>query len=286
MTRDHLKALIKLALTEDIGSGDITSQAIIPKTKRAKAIIKAKQDFIVCGLDIVEQVLKTKEKTIVFEKIRNDGDPVTKGDILATVEGKALTLLACERTALNFLQRLSGIATTTKMYTDHLKNYNTQLLDTRKTTPGFRALEKYAVKTGFGENHRLGLYDMVLIKDNHIKVAGSITACVEKVKKNIKAQIKIEVECETFDEVKEALKNPIDMIMFDNMSYDEMEIAVKWVKEHNAKNKTAITTEASGGVTLENIEEIAKTGVDYVSVGSALTLSAKAVDISMKIVVE
>lgn len=283
---DNLKELIKLAFLEDVGKGDITSQAIIPKTKQASALIIAKQEGILCGIDVAEEVFKIRDKKIKFIKEKNDGDSIKKGDVIAKVDGKALALLACERIVLNFLQHLSGVATTANAYVIATKKYPVKILDTRKTLPGFRALEKYAVKTGGAENHRLGLHDMVLIKDNHIKVAGSITAAVERVKKNNKIKTKIEVECKSFDEVKEALKNEIDMIMFDNMSYDEMEIAVGWVKEHNKKTNAAITTEASGGVMLENIKEIAKTGVDYISIGSALTLSAKALDISMKIVVE
>lgn len=282
---ENLKELIKLAFIEDVGTGDVTSQAIIPNTRQASALIIAKQDGILCGIDVADEVFKTKDKKIVVHKIKKDGDAIKQGDIIAKVDGKALALLACERIVLNFLQHLSGVATTANMYVAATRKYSVKILDTRKTLPGFRALEKYAVKTGGAENHRHGLYDLVLIKDNHIKVAGSITEAVGRVKKSNWAA-KIEVECKTFVEVKEALNNEIDIIMFDNMSYNEMEITVGLVKEHNKRTGAAITTEASGGVMLENIEEIARTGVDYISIGSALTLSAKALDIAMKIVVE
>ena len=185
------------------------------------------------------------------------------------------------------MQHLSGIATKTSEYTKLLKETKTQLLDTRKTIPGYRSLEKYAVKIGGGKNHRMGLYDQVLIKENHIKVAGSIKKCVEMVEEKVKNKnIKVEVECETITEVKEALTTEADIIMLDNMSSEEMKTAVELVKEHNKESKKKVSTEASGGINLENIQDIAKTGVDFISIGSALTLSAKAVDIAMEIILE
>jgi nicotinate-nucleotide pyrophosphorylase (carboxylating) len=283
----NLKDLIKIALDEDIQKGDITSESIIPQTKKAKAIIKAKEDFILCGIDVANLVFKTKDASIIFKKERNDGDQIKEGEVIATIEGDAITLLSCERIALNFLQHLSGIATKTKTYTQLLKGTKTQLLDTRKTIPGYRALEKYAVKVGGGTNHRMGLYDQILIKENHIIVAGSIQKCVEAVEEKVKNKsIKIEVECETIAEVKEALTTETDIIMLDNMSTNEMKTAVELVQKHNEESKKKVSTEASGGINLENIQHIAETGVDFISIGSALTLSAKAVDIAMEIVFE
>ncbi len=273
-----VKAIIKIALEEDIGKGDITTNSTIKKTAKAKALIRIKEQGVLCGIEVAEQVFKEHDKKIKFTKTKNDGDILEKGDIVAKVEGNARSILSCERIALNFLQRLSGVATTTKQYTEILKQYKTKLLDTRKTIPCYRLLEKYAVKTGGGVNHRIGLYDMYLIKDNHIKSCGSIGKAITKAIKDKKIKkTKIEVETKNIDEVKEALMHDIDVIMLDNMSFDEIEIAVSLIKKANNK----IKTEASGGININNIEEFAKIGVNFVSIGTALTLSSKAIDFSL-----
>ena len=222
------------------------------------------------------------DKKIKFNTEKKDGDIIRKDDIIAQVQGNARSILKAERVALNFLQHLSGISTQAFKFNKLASTYKAKVLDTRKTTPGWRTLEKYAVKTGNGVNHRFGLYDMVLIKDNHIAVAGSIKKAIVAAKKKRKRGVKIEVEIKTLDQVKEAIKEKPDIVMLDNLSLDEMEIAIDWIRKHDKK----IKIEASGNVTLESVEEIAKTGVDFISVGSALTLSSPALDISLDIEIE
>lgn len=271
--------ILKQALEEDIGKGDMTSEAIIPPRKKAKAVIIAKQAGVICGIFFAQEVFKKVDKTISFKTDLKDGAVVQKDDIIAEIEGSARSILTAERTALNFLQHLSGIASAAFKFNKLASLHKAKVLDTRKTTPGWRKLEKYAVSVGGGENHRMGLYDMILIKDNHITVAGSIKKAIAAAKKKCKKGIKIEVEVKELDQVKEAVKEKPDIIMLDNLSLDEMDIAVDWIRKHD-KN---IKIEASGNVSLESIEEIAKTGVDYISVGSALTLSAPAMDISLDV---
>jgi nicotinate-nucleotide pyrophosphorylase (carboxylating) len=271
--------ILKKALEEDIGKGDITSEAIVPPRKTATALVKAKQNGVLCGIYFAQEVFKAVDKKIKFKTEKKDGDIIRKDDIIAEVTGNARSILKAERVALNFLQHLSGISTQAFKLNKLASVYKAKVLDTRKTTPGWRTLEKYAVKTGQGENHRFGLYDMILIKDNHITVAGSIKKAISLAKKKRKKGVKIEVEVKTLSQVKEAIKEKPDIIMLDNLSLDEMEIAVDWIRKHDKK----IKIEASGNVTLESVEEIAKTGVDYISVGSALTLSADALDISLDV---
>jgi nicotinate-nucleotide pyrophosphorylase (carboxylating) len=270
-----MRELIKLAIEEDIGTGDVTSNNIIPETKQAEAIILAKADGIICGLDIAEEIYKELNKEIKFEKKVKDGDNVKAGDYIALIKGNARAILSGERIVLNLLSHLSGVSTQTRKYVDKIKDYKTKILDTRKTLPGFRKLQKYAVKTGGAENHRIGLYDMVMIKDNHIKVAGSITNAVNAIKDKIPKDMDVEVETETLEEVQEALEAGIDWIMLDNMSIENLKKAIELI---NGKAKT----EASGGVNINNIKEVAATGVDYISIG-ALTHSVKELDLSMNI---
>lgn len=280
--KKELNKIINNALKEDIGKGDITTNLIIPKNQKGRAFFIAKEDGIISGIFVTKEILKKLDKKIIFKSFIKDGQRVKKGDIIAEVKGSLRALLAGERTALNFLQRMSGIATITATYVEQLKGTKAKILDTRKTAPCLRMLDKYAVKIGGGTNHRFGLYDMVLIKDNHIKAAKSITNAVKKIRKGFdkqllrkKKKIKIEVETSNLDEVREALTNKVDIIMLDNMPIDMIREAVKLI---NGKAKV----EASGNVNIDNVHEIALTGVDFISVG-ALTHSVKALDISMKI---
>jgi len=272
---EDVKPLIEFAFKEDIGEGDITTNSIVPDDLITKASMKAKSSGVIAGLGIAEYVFRLLDKDIVWKPLVNDGDYVEKGQIILEIKGSYRALLTGERTALNFLQRMSGIATATAKYVEAVKNYDTEILDTRKTVPGLRLLDKYAVKMGGGTNHRIGLYDMVLIKDNHIKVAGGIKNAVAQVRKSAGDNIKIEVETTNLSEVREALEMKVDMIMLDNMTNQLMSEAVKMI---NRKAKV----EASGNMTLERIREVAETGVDFISIG-ALTHSVKAMDISMNI---
>lgn len=267
--------LIDLAIDEDIASGDVTTDSIIPESTAAVATMTAKADGVISGLPIVEKVFRRFQKDIVFKPRVHDGDSVCKGDVILRVEGSYPALLKAERTALNFFQRMSGIATETARYVAELKGTHTRLLDTRKTAPGMRVTDKMAVRDGGGTNHRMGLYDMAMIKDNHIKMAGSIALAVEQVRSRIPSGIKVEVEASNLDEVKEALDARADIIMLDNMSVPMMRDAVNII---GGRAKT----EASGNMTLGRLREVAETGVDYISVG-ALTHTVKALDISMNI---
>lgn len=272
---EEVKPLIEYAFKEDIGTGDITTNSIIPGDLITKASMKAKTPGVIAGLSVAEYVFRLLDPNITWEPLVADGDFVEKGRIILNIKGSFRALLTGERTALNFLQRMSGIATETAKYTAVLKNTSTQILDTRKTVPGLRLLDKYAVRMGGGTNHRIGLYDMVLIKDNHIKVAGGISNAVEQVRKTAGTGIKIEVETTNMEEVQEALEMKVDMIMLDNMTNQMMSEAVKKINK-NAK------VEASGNMTLERVKDVAETGVDFISIG-ALTHSVKAMDISMNI---
>jgi nicotinate-nucleotide pyrophosphorylase (carboxylating) len=271
----EVKPLIEFAFKEDIGTGDITTNSIIPDDLITKASMKAKAPGIIAGLNVAEYVFHLLDKNIIWEPLVSDGDRVEKGQIIVKIKGSYRALLTGERTALNFLQRMSGIATSTYRYVEAVKNFHTEILDTRKTVPGLRLLDKYAVKMGGGTNHRIGLYDMVLIKDNHIKVAGGIRNAVAQVRKTTGNDIRIEVETTNLEEVNEALEMKVDMIMLDNMTNQMMSEAVKKI---NRKAKV----EASGNMTLERVKEVAETGVDYISIG-ALTHSVMAMDISMNI---
>ena len=266
--------LIKMALREDISSEDVSTNAVMPEAKAGEVELIAKQDGIICGMDVYERVFKLLDESTVVEKYVKDGDAVTKGKLMAKVKGDIRVLLSGERVALNYLQRMSGIATYTHDVAELLKGSKTVLLDTRKTTPNMRIFEKYAVKCGGGQNHRYNLSDGVLLKDNHIGAAGSITKAIEMAKAYAPFVRKIEIETETLEQVKEAADAGADIIMLDNMDVATMKEAVKII-DGRAK------TECSGNVTKENIKNIIDSGVDYVSSG-ALTHSAPILDISMK----
>lgn len=271
----EIKSVIDYALKEDIGSGDITTNLLIPIDLQTKATMVAKSAGIIAGLDVAAYVFRTLSPDIIWKAFVNDGDKVEKGDLILEITGSYRALLTGERLALNFLQRMSGIATMTASFVNAVSGYKTKILDTRKTVPGLRLLDKYAVMIGGGTNHRIGLYDMVLIKDNHIKVAGGISKAVAQIKKSVPDGIKIEVETTTIEEVNEALAAKVDVIMLDNMTNTTMADAVKII---NGRAKV----EASGNMTLERLKEVAATGVDYISIG-ALTHSVVAFDISMNI---
>jgi nicotinate-nucleotide pyrophosphorylase (carboxylating) len=276
MKRDSLiEKIIELAIEEDVYSGDITTNSLIPEENLAVAEMTAKANGVVSGLEVAKMVFEKFDKNIKWEPLVDEGSLVKRGDKIARVEGSYRTLLTAERIALNILQRMSGIATATSLYVAELSGTKTQLLDTRKTAPGMRILDKMAVKAGGGKNHRMGLYDMALIKDNHIKVAGGIAEAVSEVRASA-PDIKIEVEVTNIEETRQAIDAGADIIMLDNMSNEQMAAAVMLI------NKRA-DTEASGNMNLERIKEVAKTGVDYISVG-ALTHSVTALDISMNIV--
>lgn len=273
--------LIDLGLEEDINTGDVTTDSIIPESTNAVATMTAKQDGVISGIDVIKKVYERFQKDIVYTTYFKNGDAVKKGDVLLRIEASYPTLLKGERLSLNIFQRMCGIATETAKYVKELKGTSTELLDTRKTAPGLRVLDKMAVKDGGGTNHRMGLYDMAMIKDNHIKMAGGITKAVEQVRSRIPADIKIEVETTNLAEVDEAIAAGADIIMLDNMDNATMAAAVQTIK---ASGK-AIKTEASGNMSIPRLVEVAATGVDYISVG-ALTHTVKGMDISMNIQVE
>jgi len=270
-----IQKIVKIALEEDLGSGDITSNLTIPEKQKGEGFIVAREKGLIAGLEVVKSVFKQVDPGLMFKPLVSDGDKVRPGQRVALIRGKVKSILAGERTALNFLQRLSGIATLTGEFVGKIRGTRAKILDTRKTTPGLRLLEKYAVKKGGGKNHRQGLYDMILIKDNHIKAAGSISAAIGKALRNKKG-LKIEVETRNFGEVKEALNFKIDRIMLDNFKPEDLRRAVRLIRSKNKK----VEIEASGRVNLKNIRKIALSGVDYISVG-ALTHSAKALDFSL-----
>lgn len=275
---EQLRKIIELALREDIGKGDITSLATIGKNQKAVGKFLVKDKGIIAGLFVAKQVMKTVDKKLKFKVLINDGVKVNPGDIVAEVSGNARSILSAERTALNFIQRMSGIATAASIYAKAVSHTKAKVIDTRKTAPGLRLIDKMAVKIGGCNNHRFGLYDMFLIKDNHIEIAGSISKAVENCRyfmKKKKKKFLIEVETKNLDEVREALENNVDIIMLDNFNIDDMKKAVELI---NGKCKV----EASGGVNLSTIKSIAETGVDYISVGG-LTHSVKALDISLEI---
>lgn len=263
-------------LAEDIGSGDITTETTIPGDSRSKAVIHVKESGIIAGLPVARLVFDVVDPSLVFEAKVQDGERVDRGSVIAIVEGSTHSLLIGERLALNLMQRLSGIATKTRMFVDALEGLPVRLVDTRKTTPGHRLLEKYAVRVGGGANHRFGLYDAVMIKDNHIKGAGGIQAAVEAARRKIPHTMKIEVETESLAQVEEALACGADIIMLDNMATAMMKEAVSRIKEAAPH----VIVEASGGVSLDTIHAIASCGVDVISVGG-LTYSFHALDISL-----
>jgi nicotinate-nucleotide pyrophosphorylase (carboxylating) len=261
---------VRAFLAEDIGDGDLTSLSVVPEDSRLEASLRLEEPGVVCGLGVVESVFRELDPSVVFDATTEDG-AVTEGEV-ARVAGDARALLAGERTALNLLGRLSGVATMTRAFVDAVAGTGATILDTRKTTPGLRALEKLAVRAGGGTNHRLGLYDGILIKENHLRLGGGVARSVRSAQGT---GLPVEVECETLDDVREALAAQADVLLLDNMTVPELGEAVQLAAGR-------ATTEASGGVTLDTVRAIAETGVDFVSVG-ALTHSARSLDVSMEV---
>jgi len=270
--------ILRDALIEDIGHGDITTSSIVPPKHKSKAILIAKEDFILAGIPFAERVFKLVDRGIRFKADKKDGDRVKKGTVIATVSGNTRSLLMAERVALNLVQRLSGIATLTHRFVDCVNGFSVRIVDTRKTTPNLRFFERYAVRIGGGYNHRFGLFDGVLIKDNHIVAAGGIERAVRLARMNAPHMMKIEVEVRNSTELEEALSAGADIVMLDNMTLKEIKNAVRGIRQKRLQT----TIEVSGNINMENVREIAKAGVDLISIG-ALTHSAPAVDISMEI---
>ncbi|MCX6569912.1 MAG: carboxylating nicotinate-nucleotide diphosphorylase [Candidatus Aminicenantes bacterium] len=274
MKTQEFDAIIDVALREDMPEGDITSESVIPADARSEAIFLAKEDGILAGLAVARRVFEKIDLAVEFTGKIQDGASFHKSDILARLKGPTNALLKGERTALNFLQHLSGVATAARRFVDALAGTKAKILDTRKTTPGLRLLEKYAVKTGGGTNHRLSLSDMVLIKDNHLRYVGSVAEAVRRARSKIRPGVRIEVEAADLSQVRDALAAGADMIMLDNMTLEAMREAVILAAGR-------VPLEASGNMSLDRVRAVAETGVDYISVG-ALTHSARAVDISLE----
>jgi nicotinate-nucleotide pyrophosphorylase (carboxylating) len=270
-----LNRIIQLALEEDIGLGDVTTDNLIDDKDSSIARMRAKSDLIFCGGDVAQEVFLTVDQKLNIKMMCRDGDRIEAGDEVMMISGSTKSILYAERLALNFVQRLSGIATNARRFADLASRYSVRVCDTRKSTPGFRRLEKYAVKCGGASNHRMSLADAVMIKDNHIMAAGSITSAVRKIREGVSHTAKIEVETATLDEVREAIEQRVDIIMFDNMTPSQIFEAKELVGER-------AITEVSGSITLDNFESYAKTGVDVISVG-ALTHSVKAADLSLNL---
>jgi nicotinate-nucleotide pyrophosphorylase (carboxylating) len=265
--------VVYAALAEDVGAGDVTTEATVAPDATGEAELLVREPGVVCGLEAAEAVFAALDGEIRFEALVDEGAAVDGGVVVARVSGSLRAILTGERTALNFLGRLSGIATLTRRYVDAVEGTNAAILDTRKTTPGLRALEKHAVACGGGRNHRLALDDGVLVKDNHLRAAGSIDVAVERLRDS--TPLPVEVECDTLDQVSEALAAGADALLLDNMSIDELRAAVALAGHR-------VRLEASGGVTLDNVREVAETGVDEISVG-ALTHSARSLDVSLEL---
>jgi len=272
----QIKKIIEQALLEDLGTGDITTDSIILPTQNAHGIFKTSESGIIAGLNIAKMLFRMLDSKIDFQMKVCDGQRISSGQTIAEISGSARPILKGERIALNLLQRLSGIATMTSRFCDEVKDFSVRIVDTRKTTPGLRILEKYAVRVGGAINHRFGLYDAILIKDNHIALAGGIKPAVQLAKKNASHMVKIEIEVDNLSQLKEALEENVDIIMLDNMNLTDMKKAVEI-------SKGQVLLEASGGITLEKVKAIAQTGVDLISVG-ALTHSVKSLDISLEII--
>jgi nicotinate-nucleotide pyrophosphorylase (carboxylating) len=285
--------LVKYALSEDVGTGDITSLNTIKSGVNARAAIVAKEAGVIAGLDVARLTFREADPGLKFRPLAHDGDAVTPGVAIAQVLGDAGSILKAERTALNFLQHLSGVASLTRQFVERIAGTHARILDTRKTTPGLRFLEKYAVKAGGGENHRLALWDMYLVKDNHIRAAGGLTAAIDRIARTRQGDLLLEVEVESLDQLKEALRPEVDRVLVDNRPVAEVRRAVEavdaWCKEHHPDSSRMPAgalrwpeVEVSGGITLSTVREYAETGVDYISVG-ALTHSAPALDLSLEI---
>jgi len=274
---ENLRQFIETAFREDIGSGDHSTAGAVPQHLQSKARLLIKSDGVLAGIEVAKQIFAYYDPQLIFETHKHDGDIVHKGETAFTISGNARSILTCERLVLNCMQRMSGIATKTKQYIKELEGTSTRLLDTRKTTPNFRMLEKWAVKIGGGTNHRFGLFDLIMLKDNHIDFAGSITKAVSSTRAYLQENnlvLRIEVETRNLAEVQEALNNQVDIIMLDNMPLELIKKAVSLI---NGKAQT----EASGGIILEQLRPIALLGVDFISVGS-LTHSYNSLDMSLK----
>ncbi|MFT3749736.1 MAG: carboxylating nicotinate-nucleotide diphosphorylase [Agriterribacter sp.] len=273
-----LHKLIKNALEEDIGDGDHSTLSCISPDAKGKAILKIKEDGILAGMDVAEKIFRFMEPEVIFTAHKKDGDAMKFGELAFEVEAKVYTILQCERLVLNCMQRMSGIASLTRKYVDKIKGYRTRVLDTRKTTPNFRLLEKEAVRIGGGLNHRMGLYDMIMLKDNHIDYSGGIERALDKAYDYVqqrKPELKIEVETRTLDDVKKVVASgKADRIMLDNFKPEQITEALKII---NGK----VETEASGGINLDNVKAYAETGVDYVSIGAVIHHAVSA-DLSLK----
>ena len=282
--KECLHTLIDTALKEDVGDGDHSTLSCIPADARGKAVLKIKQDGVLAGLDVAREIFFYKEPSSTFSIFKKDGEEMKNGETAFEIAASVHAILKCERLVLNCMQRMSGIATLTKQYTDKLKGYKTKILDTRKTTPNFRLLEKEAVRIGGGTNHRFGLYDMILLKDNHIDYCGGLERAIDRAYNytlSVKPELKIEVETRTLDDVRkitEVGKKKVFRIMLDNFTPLQIAEALKLVSGE-------FETEASGGINVDNIEEYARTGVDYVSVGG-LIHQAKSLDLSLKAVID
>ncbi|HON53916.1 MAG TPA: carboxylating nicotinate-nucleotide diphosphorylase [Bacteroidales bacterium] len=279
MINNHLiDSLISIALQEDIGNGDHTTLSCISHDLEGRAQLLVKQDGILCGVEVAKKIYKTFDSSLSINVLIEDGTPITKGDVVFTVHGKTISILQTERLVLNFMQRLSGIATQTHEYVKLLEGTHTKILDTRKTTPGMRLLEKYAVKTGGGENHRIGLYDMILIKDNHIDYAGGVKAAIAKTKEYLlqnNLDLQIVVEARTMQDIADILTfTDIYRILIDNFTPEQTKEAIAFISGR-------CKTESSGGITKESIRAYAEAGVDYISVG-ALTHQIRSLDLSLK----
>jgi nicotinate-nucleotide pyrophosphorylase (carboxylating) len=276
LSASRLREIVAQALAEDIGAGDLTTRLLFPKIIEAEAAIVARQKSVLAGLPVAKAVFKQVDPTLKFDPVAQDGDQVKAGKVLARIRGDGRSILKGERVALNFLQRLSGIATLTARFVKAVQGTETTILDTRKTTPGLRMLEKYAVRMGGGRNHRMNLSDGILIKDNHLALAGDLKAAVQQARKKAPRGFKVEVETTNLKEIAAALSAQADIILLDNMTISQLKEAVLLIDRQ-------AMTEASGGVHLNNAREIASTGVDFISIG-ALTHSAPAVDINMDLV--
>lgn len=287
----YLDGLIDVALTEDVGVGDVTTAAVVPKGRKGLAEVIARDGGVIAGLEFTQNLFKKLDKDLKIETELQDGQKIKEGEVVLTIEGGLESILRGERVALNFLGRLSGIATLTSKFVERIKGTESKILDTRKTTPGMRLLEKYAVTVGGGENHRFGLYDMILIKENHLAACGGIEAALRAARLYVdeyegqtkgRHSLKIEVEVKNTEELKEALKFSPDIIMLDNFDVEEIREGVEIARRFEAQEGRAPKLEVSGGVNLKNVREIAETGVDFISVG-ALTHSPKTLDFSLLI---
>lgn len=285
MQSELFYSLVDQALLEDIGDGDHSTLACISATARGRAVLKVKEEGILAGVEVAKLIFQYKDPSVEFTAFKKDGDRMKPGEIAFEVESFVTVILQCERLVLNCMQRMSGIATLTHQYAEKLKGYRTQLLDTRKTTPNFRLLEKEAVRIGGGRNHRFGLYDMIMLKDNHIDFCGGIEAAIERAWEYVTTQkpgMKIEVETRTLEDVQKVIavgKGKVFRIMLDNFTPDQLKDALQLIKEE--AGESIFETEASGGINLENIQDYAATGVDFVSVG-ALIHQARSLDLSLK----